>query len=107
MLTALARCPTERDDVTPLEKADRAKNLLGDPIFLAVMQDIRLGLVAKLETTAMDDHGTHHEVAVHLQLLRQIPILLQRYADELEVERQRQEHDSWVKRARERIVSWR
>lgn len=84
--------------MTPREKAFRAKELLADPLFLAVMQDLRENIVVQLESTAMDDVTTHHEAALTLQLLQRIPAQLTRYIDEHTLIEKRAEDDSFVKR---------
>ena len=84
--------------MTPREKAFRAKELLADPLFQAVMQDLRENIVVQLESTAMDDVTTHHEAALTLQLLQRIPAQLTRYVDEHTLIEKRAEDDSFVKR---------
>ena len=56
--------------MTPFEKADKARQLLDDAMFQAVLADIRARLVGKLETSAIGDVDTHHQAALMLQLLR-------------------------------------
>lgn len=93
--------------MSPFEKADKARQLLDDAMFRAVMDDIRMGLVSKLEASAIGDVDVHHETALTLQLLKQIPVLLQRYVDDYEVEKKRQEQDEWIERAKQRLTPWR
>jgi hypothetical protein len=90
--------------MTPRERSDRAKQLLADPTFRVVMKDIREGLVRQLESTAIDDATTHHEIALTLQLLARIPVNLQKYATDLEVDEHRQRQDSWMKRMRQQLT---
>lgn len=89
--------------MTPREKAFRAKELLADPLFQAVMQDLRENIVVQLESTAMDDVTTHHEAALTLQLLQRIPAQLTRYVDEHTLAEKRAEDDSWVDRMRQKF----
>ncbi len=68
--------------MTPAERAERAQKILSDEVFEDVMADIRLGLVARLEASAMGDVETHHEVALSLQVLKSIREQLARYTHE-------------------------
>lgn len=94
--------------MTPFEKADKARQLLDDHIFQAVLSDIRNGLIAKLEASAIGDVDTHHETALMLQLLRQIPVLLTKYTEDHEIQKRRDEQDEWLARAKQRLTRpWR
>ncbi len=90
--------------MTPLERAERANQLLADPVMAKAFEDVRLGLVTQAEQTAMDDVTTHHEVVITLQLLKRLRVQLQKYADELAVDQQRKKHDSFIERMRERLA---
>ena len=89
--------------MTPFEKADKARQLLDDAMFQAVLADIRARLVGKLEASAIGDVDAHHQAALMLQLLRQIPELLKQYTDEHEMQKQREAQDSWIASARQRF----
>ena len=89
--------------MTPFEKADKAKQLLDDAIFNAVLADMRNGLVEKLEVSPIGDVDTHHETALMLQLLKQIPMMLRRYTEEHEMQKQRDEQDNWIAQAKQRL----
>jgi hypothetical protein len=90
--------------MTPFEKAERAKQLLDDPLLKEVLARIREGLVLKLEASVMDDVDTHHTTALSLQLLKQLTTELHRYIGESAVINARQKHDSFITRMRERIA---
>jgi hypothetical protein len=46
--------------MTPLERADRAKQLLSDPLLKEAFSDIRMRLVGQLEQTVLSDVETQH-----------------------------------------------
>ena len=90
--------------MTPLERAERAKQLLDDPVFVAAMDDVRMRLVAQLEQTAIGDIDTHHQAALALQMLKSIKDQIARYAAEIEIDNHRQKQDSFMHRMRERLA---
>jgi RNA-binding protein YhbY len=90
--------------MTPFEKAERAKQLLDDPLLKEVLSGIRERLVLKLEISPMDDVDTHHTTALSLQLLKQISTDLNRYIGESAVIAHRQKNDSFINRVRERFA---
>lgn len=89
--------------MTPREKADRAKQMLEDPLFRGVLNDVRMGLLEQLELCPMGDVDTQHEIALSLQLWRRIPDQLRRYADELTVEKHKESQDSFIRQLRQKI----
>jgi hypothetical protein len=90
--------------MTPLEKAERARELLSDPVMKAVFQDIRMEIVDKLESVPMGDIDTQHESALMLQLLKRLQSQLQKYSGDLAVEKHRQKQDSFIQRVRESLL---
>ena len=90
--------------MTPIERAERAKQILEDKVLLAVFDDMRAGMVSQLEMSEMSDHETHHEVALTLMLLKQIRVMLARYASQIEVDKQKSRHEEWLDKVRETIV---
>lgn len=93
--------------MTPIERAERAKQLLSDPVLKAAFADVRERAVAQLEQSAMDDVTTHHEAALALQALKSIQTQLARYADVIAVDKHKRKHDDWVDRMRQSIAQWR
>jgi len=89
--------------MTPKEKADRAKQLLSDPLLKEAFSTIRDGFVAKAEASGMDDIDTHHHIALSLQLLRQLRIRLEQYLSDQALIEHAAKQDNWINRARERI----
>ena len=90
--------------MTPIERADRAQQLLNDPVVKGALEDIRMTLVRQLEAAGMDDVDTHHTVALSLQLLKQLRTKLERYTDEIAVDSHKKAQDSFIEKMRERFA---
>ena len=91
--------------MTPREKADRARQILDDPVFSHVMNDIRDQLVAKLESCPISDVDAQHDLTITLQLLKQLKTQLARYCDEIVLDNAKARQDSWIKRARQTLTT--
>jgi len=89
--------------MTPREKADRAKQVLEDPIFAHAFGDIREQLVQRLEGTPVSDVDAQHDLTITLQLLRQLKTQLSRYTDEIVLDNAQSKHESWLNRARQKL----
>jgi len=88
--------------MTPRERADRARQLLDDPVFQQAMRDIRERIVAKLESVAIQDTDIEHELVLSLQLLQRIPARFQAYADEQIVEKHAEKQANFIERVKQR-----
>ncbi len=91
--------------MTPREKADRSRQILDDPVFAHVMNDIRDQLVAKLESCPISDVDAQHDLTITLQLLKQLKTQLARYCDEIVLDNAKARQDSWIKRARQTLTT--
>ena len=91
--------------MTPREKADRAKQLLDDPVFNHVFADLREQIVMKLEGCGVSDVDSQHEFTITLQLLKQVRTQLARYCDEIVLDNAKARQDSWIKRARQSLTT--
>lgn len=89
--------------MTPREKAERAKQLTEDPVVRHVFNDIREGLVKRLESLAMTDHELQHEAVLSLQLLKQVQEMFKKYAQEIEVDKHKKKQDDFIARARQKL----
>ena len=90
--------------MTPREKAERAKQLLEDPMFRHVLSDLRMSIVDRLEAMPLGSVDDQHEGVLMLQLLKSIPERLQRYvADEL-IDKDKTRTDSFIERMRESLM---
>jgi hypothetical protein len=90
--------------MTHIERAERAKELLENPAMRAVFREIRENLVAKLEAAPMGAVDDHHEIALTLQCLKSIQTMLERYTQEIEVDKHKQQQQSFMDRIRERLT---
>lgn len=87
--------------MSPKDKADRAQRILDDEVFQSMQEELRMDLVARLESVPMGDIDTQHEIALSLQLLRQMKTRLMSYANEAAMEKAVARHDSFVAKMRE------
>ena len=90
--------------MTPREKADRAKQLLDDPVFNAAIADVREHLVARIEASAAGDIDDQHTLSLSLQILKTIKLQLARYTDEIVLDNAAVRHESWIQRAKQRLT---
>ena len=89
--------------MTPNEKADASRRILAEPVITAAFADIRMRLVAKLEQAPIGDVDTQHEIALTLQLLKQLRTQLERYVQGQAVDKARDKHDTFIEKMRQRI----
>lgn len=87
--------------MTPYERAERAKQLLDDPILKGAFAALRERLVSKLETTPFGDVDTQHHTVVSLQLLQNIQLQLRQYLNDAAVEEAKAKNDNWIARMRQ------
>jgi hypothetical protein len=86
--------------MTPRERADRAQQLLNDPVFIKAMSDIREQIVAKIEHIAVSDVEAQHDLAISLQLLKQLRLQLSRYSEEIVIDNAVARNATWLQRAK-------
>lgn len=89
--------------MTPRDRADRAKQILDDPVFTEALKSIRERIVSKLETVPVSDHDTEHELVLTLQLLQRIPAQFKAYTDELLIEEHKEQQNSFMDRMRQKF----
>lgn len=75
--------------MSPLERSDRAKELLENPVFKEAYGAVRTELITALETLGFNDHEAQHETVLMLQLLKRIKTKLERFVDEGKVEQKK------------------
>jgi hypothetical protein len=90
--------------MTPFEKADRAKQLLADPVLKEALANIREALVAGLETAPMGDVDTHHHIALTLQALKRVNTELHRFVQDNILQEHKNKSQSFIERMREKIA---
>lgn len=93
--------------MTPVERGDRARHLLADPVLQQAFTDTREGLVEKLEQAGIDDVTTHHEVAITLQLLKRLKTQLEKYGEAVTVHQAKRRNEAWISKMRESVAKWR
>ena len=89
--------------MTPLERAEGAKQLLENPVFRDVIGELEKRLIARAVDSAIGDTQTHHEVVLSLQLLRQIPRNIEAFAQELVIDKHRIKHQKFIKTMKETV----
>ena len=90
--------------MTPFEKASEAKRLLENQLLKIALDDIRSGLVSKLENAPISDVETQHEIALMLQLVRRLKDQLWSYLNEQAMIDAKEKHDSFIQRMRKRAA---
>lgn len=86
--------------MTPRERGDRAKQLLADEVLTQAQADIREAIVKQLEGPEMDFDAAWQLVLL-LKSGRQMRMRLERYAQEVAIDKHRLKHDSFIKRMRQ------
>lgn len=89
--------------MTPFERAERAKQLLADPVLSGAFADIRSRLIAQLESAPISDVELQHEVTLMLQLLKRVREQLERYVGDGAMEQHRAKQATYLERIRERL----
>lgn len=90
--------------MTPNELADGAKQILESQVMRKVFSDIRDALIVQLESTAMDDIQTHHEVTQMLQLHKRYQTMLSRYVSDNALDKHKRKQDSFIEKMREHLA---
>ena len=86
--------------MTPRERADRAEQILNDDVFKHAFRDLRESLVDKIESCVVGDVDSQHEIAVTLQLLKQLRTQLMRYSEEILIDKATEKQENWLRKAR-------
>ena len=86
--------------MTPRDRADRAQQILDDDVFKHAFRDIRESLVDRLESCPVGDVDSQHEIAITLQLLKQLKVQLSRYTEEILIDKATERQENWLRKAR-------
>lgn len=89
--------------MTPIERAAHAKEALANPVLKEAFEQVRTGIIAKIETCGLSDVETQHECTLMLQLLKQVKGRLERHIEDAKVEQKKQEQEAWIEKARQRL----
>jgi hypothetical protein len=90
--------------MTPRERAERSEQLLADEVLKGAFDDIRANLVSKLETLPIGDVDTQHEIALMLQLLKQIRAQLAQYVQGQKLDEHKAKEEKFLAKMRERYI---
>lgn len=90
--------------MTPAEKADRAKQLLSDELLKECFSTLRERMVERMEACPFGDVDTQHEIALGLQVLKQVKVQLHSYINDLTLIEHQQRQESFMERMRQRIT---
>ncbi len=92
--------------MTPIERAERAKQLLEDEVFKQALAAIREQLVAALESAPFGDQTMHHHITLELQALRQIPIQLRKWAAQIALDKAKAAEEKFLQNERRRVINY-
>ncbi len=84
--------------MSPLDRAEKARRILEDQVFAQAWTDMRESLVRRLEVCQAQDVETQHEIAVSLQLLKQVRGQLEKYISAGQFEKHKESSDNWARR---------
>ena len=90
--------------MTPRERAERAENLLTDPVMKLVFVDIREALVGQLEAVPISDAESQRDIALMLQLLKRFKTTLSGYIQDQKIIEHRQKQDKDLEERRESLT---
>jgi hypothetical protein len=89
--------------MTPRERAERAKHLLEDELLREALAAMRESLVRQMESCAISDTETQHEIALMLQLRQRFERQLQQYVQDGVILKHEEKHRTFMERMRARI----
>jgi hypothetical protein len=81
-------------------KANRASEVLKELDW--VFKEVRDDITKALESSALGDVDTHHNLTISLQILKQIQAKLQATVNDGKMAQAEQEQDNWIRRMRRR-----
>ena len=87
--------------MSEFDLVQKSESLLKDPAFRAAIDGVREALVQRLEECPIADTVMQHEIAISLQLLKQIERHIKSFVATGELERAKKKEElSWIKRAK-------
>lgn len=89
--------------MTPLERADWAKQLLASDVFKCAYQDVKTDIVRQLELVGLTDHNTQRELVLTLQCLNALKSRLERYVADGLQEQSKEKAAEFIERTRESL----
>ena len=92
--------------MTPLERADRAKQLLSDEVLNAAFAEVREQLVRQLEALPFGDTESQHHTTLQLQSLRQIAVQLRKWAEEVTIDREKRRQEKFLEAKKQEVIRY-
>ena len=90
--------------MTPFERAEAAKHLLGNETLKKAFVDIREGLIVQLESTPFHEIDTQHEISLMLKLLNKVKSQLRTYIETEAIEKDKIKQQTFIEKMRERLT---
>jgi hypothetical protein len=86
-----------------VSRGDRARQLVeGD--LKEVFEGVRIALLERLESSAIGDRDSHHEITLTLQLLKQLKGHLVSYMQDGKLAEKEMEQENWLVRAKRKFA---
>jgi len=85
-------------------RANKAREVLNENMMGGVFNEVREALVSKLEQTPIGDTDTQHEIALTLQLLKQLRRHLENWIEDGALAEREIENENFMARMRRRIA---
>lgn len=90
--------------MTPIELAERVNKIMADEAMAEVFVGIRMGLVSQLESLPIGDKESQHEVALMLQLLKQVRAQMESYGREAIMSEHDKRNEAFIRKTRQTTV---
>jgi steroid 5-alpha reductase family enzyme len=90
--------------MTPIELAERVNKIMADEAMVEVFTGIRMGLVARLESLPVGDKDSQHEVALMLQLLKQVRVQMETYGREAILVAHDKRNEAFIRKIKQSTV---
>ena len=89
--------------MTPRERAERARQLLDDPLLNEAFSGVRAALIERLESAPIGDVELQHEIALMLQLLKRLRTQIEQHLQDFRVVEAEQKQRDWLAKARQKV----
>lgn len=89
--------------MTPLERADRAREMLEAPIFKLAFEDLKAAMVGRLLASPFGDADEHHQITLALQALNSVKTQFQRYVSDASIAKHNERQDDYMRRIKESV----
>lgn len=91
--------------MTPIELAERVTKIMADEAMVEVFTGIRMGLVSRLESLPVGDKDSQHEVALMLQLLKQVRVQMETYGREAILSEHDKRNAAFIRKLKQSTVA--